>query len=112
YMGAVPHVLICGGGHVGLEVAKMCDQLEYIYSVLDDRAEFASRERFPGARALHVGHPAQFFPAHDLGGVSHVVLLGYSYKVDTEALYQTVTRFPGYIGLICSRLKRREMFAS
>ena len=111
YMGAVPHVLICGGGHVGLEVARLCDQLEYVYSVLDDRAEFASRERFPRARDLHVGRPETFFPDRDLGGVSYVILLGYSYKIDTEALYQAVTRFPGYIGLICSRLKRREMFA-
>src|SRR5262245_44667608 len=48
FMGAVPHLLICGGGHVGLEVARLADQLEYLYSVLDDRPEFASRERFPG----------------------------------------------------------------
>jgi xanthine dehydrogenase accessory factor len=111
YMGAVPHVLICGGGHVGLEVARLCDQLEYIHSVLDDRSEFASRERFPGARELHVGRPETFFPDRDLSGYSHVVLLGYSYKIDTEALFQAVTRFDGYVGLICSRLKRREMFA-
>jgi xanthine dehydrogenase accessory factor len=111
FMGAVPHVLICGGGHVGLEVARLCDQLEYIHSVLDDRAEFASRERFPNARELHVGRPETFFPAHDLSSVSYVVLLGYSYKIDTEALYQAVTRFPGYVGLICSRLKRKQMFA-
>jgi xanthine dehydrogenase accessory factor len=111
YMGAVPHVLICGGGHVGLEVARLCDQLEYIYSVLDDRAEFASRERFPNARELHVGRPEQWFPERELGGFSHVILLGYSYKIDTEALYQAVTRHRGYVGLICSRLKRREMFA-
>jgi xanthine dehydrogenase accessory factor len=113
FMGAVPHVLICGGGHVGLEVARLCDQLEYVHSVLDDRVEFASRERFPSARELHVGHPEQFFPAHagTLSHYSHVVLLGYSYKIDTEALYQCVTRFRGFTGLICSRLKRREMFA-
>jgi xanthine dehydrogenase accessory factor len=111
YMGAVPHVLICGGGHVGLEVARLCDQLEYVYSVLDDRADFASRERFAGARELHVGHPGSFFPDRDLSGYSHIILLGYSYKIDTEALYQAVTRHPGYVGLICSKLKRREMFA-
>jgi xanthine dehydrogenase accessory factor len=111
YMGAVPHVLICGGGHVGLEVARLCEQLEYIHSVLDDRADFASRERFPGARELHVGRPETFFPDRDLSGYSHVVLLGYSYKIDTEGLYQAATRCGGYIGLICSRLKRREMFA-
>jgi xanthine dehydrogenase accessory factor len=111
YMGAVPHVLICGGGHVGLEVARLCDQLEYVYSVIDDRAEFAGRERFPSARGLHVGQPEEFFPATDLSRYSHIVLLGYSYKIDTEALYQCVTRFTGFVGLICSRLKRREMFA-
>lgn len=111
YMGAVPHVLICGGGHVGLEVARLCDQLEYIHSVLDDRPEFAARDRFPTAAGLHVGRPEEWFPANDLARYSHVVLLGYSYKIDTEALYQCVTRFPGYVGLICSRLKRREMFA-
>jgi xanthine dehydrogenase accessory factor len=111
YMGAVPHVLICGGGHVGLEVARLCEQLEYVHSVLDDRPEFASRDRFPGARELHVGRPELFFPASDMGRYSHVLLLGYSYKIDTEALYQCVTRFTGFTGLICSRLKRREMFA-
>lgn len=111
YMGAVPHVLICGGGHVGLEVARLCDQLEYVHSVLDDRADFASRGRFPNARELHVGQPETFFPAADVSAYSHVVLLGYSYKIDTEALYQAVTRFPGHVGLICSRVKRKEMFA-
>lgn len=111
YMGAVPHVLICGGGHVGLEVARLCDQLEYVHSVLDDRAEFAARERFPNARGLFVARPEQFFPEQEMGAFSHVLLLGYSYKIDTEALYHCVTRFPGYVGLISSRLKRKEMFA-
>lgn len=107
-----PHVLICGGGHVGREVARLCDQVEYRYSVLDDRAEFASRERFPTAVGLFVARPEQFFPDQDLEPYSQVMLLGYSYKIDTEALYQCVSRFPGGIGMICSRLKRREMFNS
>jgi xanthine dehydrogenase accessory factor len=111
YMGAVPHVLICGGGHVGLEVARLCDQLEYVHSVLDDRSEFASRERFPTAAGLYVARPEAWFPDADLAGYSHLLLLGYSYKVDTEGLHQAVTRFPGWIGLICSKLKKREMFA-
>lgn len=110
YMGAVPHILICGGGHVGLEVARLCDQLEYVYSVLDDRAEFAARDRFPAARGLHVGRPEDFFPAAALDAYSHILLLGYSYKIDVEALHLCVQRFPRYIGVIASQLKRREMF--
>ncbi len=111
YMGAVPHVLICGGGHVGLEVARLCDQLEYVYSVLDDRAEFAGRERFPRASGLHVGRPEVFFPEADLGGYSHLIILGYSHRIDTDILYDCCKRFRGYIGVISSKLKKREMFA-
>ena len=111
YMGAVPHVLICGGGHVGLEVARLCDQLEYVYSVLDDRAEFAARDRFPNASQLMVARPEDYLPAADLSPFSHLIILGYSHRVDTDILYHCCRRFPGYIGVISSKLKRREMFA-
>jgi xanthine dehydrogenase accessory factor len=109
-MAARPHVLICGGGHVGLEVAKLCDQLEYAYSVLDDRAEYAAAERFPNARTRVVARPEEFFPQADLALYSHVLLLGYSYHVDTEILFHCVRRFPGWIGVIASRMKRKQMF--
>ena len=111
FMGAVPHVLICGGGHVGLEVARLCDQLEYVHSVLDDRAEFASKERFPRGAQHFVGRPEAFFPEADLGAFSHIIILGYSHRVDTDILYYCCKRFTGYIGVISSKLKKREMFA-
>ena len=111
YMGAVPHLLICGGGHVGLEVAKLCDQLEYVYSVVDDRAEFASPERFPSAKGHFCATPEDFFPSADLSAYSHILVLGYSHRVDTDILYWCCKRFPGYTGVISSKLKRKEMFA-
>ena len=111
YMGAVPHVLICGGGHVGLEVARLCDQLEYVYSVLDDRPEYAGRARFPSARGLFVAKPEEFFPTADLSGYSHIIILGYSHRIDTDILLHCCKRFDGFVGLICSKLKRKEMFA-
>lgn len=110
HMSAVPHVLICGGGHVGLEVARLIDQLEYVHSVLDDRPAFASRERFPRAHSVFVARPEDFFPSADLTPFSHVAILGYSHRIDTEILLECVRRFPGWVGLICSKLKRKEMF--
>src|SRR5712675_1332669 len=47
---------------------------------------------------------------HELAGYSHVVLLGYSYHIDAEILFQCVRRFPGWIGAIASRTKRKQMF--
>jgi xanthine dehydrogenase accessory factor len=111
YAGARPHVLVCGGGHVGLEVARLCDQLEYAYSVLDDRAEYASEARFPNARGRFTAGPEAFFQSERLEPYSHVVLLGYSYRIDTDILFHCVRRFPGWIGVIASRTKRKQMFA-
>jgi xanthine dehydrogenase accessory factor len=111
YMGAVPHVLICGGGHVGLEVARLLDQLEYVHSVMDDRPEYVSRERFPSAHGLFHARPEDFFPTADLSSFSHIIILGYSHRIDTDILYHCCKRAPGFVGLICSKLKRKEMFA-
>ncbi len=110
YMSAVPHILICGGGHVGLEVAKLCDQLDYRYSVLDARADYASKERFPRAIDVVAAAPEEFLPQSELSAYSHVVLLGHSHKIDTDILFECVRRFPGWIGVISSKMKRKEMF--
>lgn len=109
-MRPTPHVLLCGGGHVGREVAKVCDQLGYFYSVLDDRSEFAHRERFPAARECHVSLPEPFFSKADLSQYSHILILGYSHRIDTDILYEACRRFDGSIGLIASKMKKREMF--
>jgi xanthine dehydrogenase accessory factor len=109
YVRAVPHLLIAGGGHCGLEVAKLCDQLGWHYTVLDDRPEFCSKERFPLARRGICATPDEF-RREDLAPYTHVLLLGYSHKVDTDLLYDLVPRFPGWIGVISSRSKRLEMF--
>ena len=106
----VPHLLIAGGGHCGLEVANLCDQLGTFYSVLDDRAEYAAEARFPRARRRIQATPGAFFEGEDLSPYSHVVLLGWSHKIDTDLLFHLVQRFPGWIGVISSRTKKREMF--
>lgn len=110
YVAAVPHVLIAGGGHCGLEVAKLCDQLGYFHSVLDDRAEYVAPERFPNAKRRVQASPEEFFEKEDVGGFSHVLLLGYSHQFDTDMLYHLVRRYPGWIGVIASKMKRVEMF--
>jgi xanthine dehydrogenase accessory factor len=110
YMAPLPHVLIAGGGHCGLEVARLCDQVGYVHSVLDDRAEYASRERFPNAKRTIHATPEEFFAKEDLAPYSHVLLVGWSHKIDTDLLFHLVQKFPRWIGLISSKTKKLEMF--
>ena len=42
-----PTMVICGGGHVSRELVKMASCLDFRIKVMDDREEFANRERFP-----------------------------------------------------------------
>ena len=44
--------VICGAGHVGQAVAPLLGGLGFRVVVIDDREEFASRERFPNAELL------------------------------------------------------------
>jgi xanthine dehydrogenase accessory factor len=105
-----PHLLVCGGGHCGLEVARLAVGLGWGVSVLDDRAEYADPARFPGARrTIHAG-PEAFFASEDLSPYTHVLLVGWSHRVDTELLFHLAGRFPRWIGLVASKSKRAEMF--
>ena len=106
-----PHLVIFGGGHVGLAVARLCDLLDYPYTVVDDRAEYAPRERFPTAVETFVGHAADFFRDRDLAPYSHIYVFGYSHHEDEATLMAALRAFQGPIGLIGSRSKRTDLRA-
>jgi xanthine dehydrogenase accessory factor len=109
YIAPRPHLLVHGGGHVGLAIARLCDQLDYAYSVGDVRPEFASAERFPNARARFPLEPAAFLAQADLSLYSHLLVVGHSHQVDGEIVCGALERgFAGYLGVIGSRTKRHE----
>ena len=49
-----PVLLIAGAGHIAAPLAAIAHVMNYTVSVTDDRASFASRERFPSAKQLLV----------------------------------------------------------
>lgn len=106
-----PHLLLFGGGHCAKALADVCDVLGWRYAVVDERAEFASRERFPRATDLAGGvDPAAWAAQADLSRFSHCYLLGHSHHVDTAILVAALPRFSGFFGVIGSKAKRVSMF--
>ena len=47
-----PKLVICGGGHVSREVAAFAHRLDFSVTVIDERPEAVTRERFPSADTL------------------------------------------------------------
>ena len=47
-----PKLILCGGGHVSREVAAFAHRLDFSVTVIDDRADAVTRERFPTVERL------------------------------------------------------------
>ena len=44
-----PHLYIFGGGHVALPLARLASMVGFNYTIVEDRQEYGSPERFPDA---------------------------------------------------------------
>jgi xanthine dehydrogenase accessory factor len=99
-----PEVLICGGGHVGQAVAKAARLLDFAVTVIDDRAEFASRDKFPDPRVrLRAEDFVAALQSLRLTRASHVVIVTRGHRHDEICLKEVIESPARYIGMIGSR---------
>lgn len=96
-------LLIVGGGHVGLALARIGSILGFSVIVLDDREEFANAERFPMADQVICGDVAESLDAMHFDETVYSVLVSRGHTVDALALRHTVSRGGAYVGMIGSR---------
>ncbi len=111
FVGARPNLLLWGGGHVARAIATFLPELEYTFSVADDRPEWVDAERFPHAERRVVVEPSGIWDALCPTSFTHLYLLGYDAMKDLEVLRASIDRFPGTIGMIASASKREHLFA-
>ena len=101
---ARPQLIIAGGGHVALALAKMAALLEYDITVIDDREEFANAARFPGARVIADDIPATLTRL-DPGWNAFIVVATRGHKLDAQSLRAAVGTHARYVGLLGSQRK-------
>ncbi|HEY6957585.1 MAG TPA: XdhC/CoxI family protein [Candidatus Limnocylindria bacterium] len=102
---AKPRLVIAGGGHVGFAIAKMAAMLEYEVTVIDDREEFASRERFgPGIDVVRMDM-VEALRSLPMGWNTFVVIATRGHKLDVHCLREAVKRDVRYVGLLGSKRK-------
>ncbi len=97
-------VVICGGGHVGQAVAKAARLLDFSVTVIDDRADFASRDKFPDPNVRLVAD--DFIAALrslKITRASHVVIVTRGHRHDEICLKEVIEKPARYIGMIGSR---------
>ena len=104
-------VYLVGAGHVSLEVAWLTARLGFRTVVIDDRAEFASKERFPMAETVRVCPDFDdVFEGFPMGDDSYIVILTRGHRYDQKTLAQALASDAGYIGMIGSARKRDTIY--
>jgi len=103
---AEPRLVICGAGHVGASLAKLASLMGYAVSLIDDRAEFVTRQKFPeqnielvAAENWSESLKAAVGNGHGVG----VAIVTRGHSEDEQCLRAVVGSEVDYIGLIGSK---------
>ena len=70
-----PVLYIFGAGHVSQYVSRIAAMVDFNVTVIDDREEFANRERFPEAERVIVDDFTHVFEQLSFHGNEYVVIL-------------------------------------
>jgi xanthine dehydrogenase accessory factor len=109
---ASPETLILiGAGHVSQSMAKLAKMLGFSVVVVDDRPEYATKERFPEADQLIVDNWDKALTRVATNENSFIVILTYSGESDELALRKVINSKAAYIGMIASRSKAKSILA-
>ncbi|WP_461211408.1 XdhC family aldehyde oxidoreductase maturation factor [Desulfocurvus sp. DL9XJH121] len=106
-----PTVFVFGAGHVSRPTMQIAHIAGFCTVVLDDRPEFANRERFPLAdRVLVADDLATCLQGLDIGPSSALVIVTRGHVHDKTVLAQALATRAGYVGMIGSRRKRDAIY--
>jgi xanthine dehydrogenase accessory factor len=97
-------MVICGGGHVGQAVARAARLLDFMVTVIDDRADFASHEKFPDREIRLIADDfTNALRSLKIVPVTHIVIVTRGHRHDEICLREVIDKPARYIGMIGSR---------
>jgi xanthine dehydrogenase accessory factor len=108
---APPTLLIFGGVHVGVPLARFARLMGFRVKVIDARGRWANAERFPDADEIVIAYADDYLAQTRIDSSTYVVVLSHDPKLDDPALINVLRTPARYIGAIGSRTtnaKRRE----
>ncbi|MCB0199254.1 MAG: XdhC family protein [Anaerolineae bacterium] len=109
-----PELVIVGAGHIAVPLARLGKLCDFTVTVLDDRPQYANRQRFPDADAI-LATPLRE-TMHDwaaegrLDNDTYVVLVTRGHQYDIDCLLEILDEPLAYIGMIGSQRRVRTVF--
>jgi xanthine dehydrogenase accessory factor len=103
-------LVIIGAGHVGQAVGDLAAQADFDVWVVDDRHQYANRERFPTAQRILIGPIEEVIRTLEITPLTYALIVTRGHGHDQEALFHLAPTAASYVGLIGSRRKIRLIY--
>jgi len=100
-----PAAVIFGAGHISKSLAQVAGLAGFRVTVVDDREQFANRERFPDAAEVLAGEYEAIFPELAIHEHSYLIIVTRGHRDDMRVLRQAVHTRARYIAMIGSKRK-------
>lgn len=101
---ATPRLWLCGAGHVAQPTAALARSVGFELTVIDEREEWNTAERFPGCRRELVD-PLSVLSRAELGARDWLLISTHEHRLDEDVLRAALKLPVRYVGLVGSRRK-------
>lgn len=102
----IPRVTVFGAGHVGAAVAELAARSGFYVVVVDDRAEFANRERIPSAAEIVVEDFRSVLDRMVFDEDDYVIAATRGHSFDAYIVERTAASRARYVGMLGSQRKK------
>jgi xanthine dehydrogenase accessory factor len=105
-----PRLLVAGSGYVAQALARLAAPLGWRVTLLDDRTEFVRAAYVPDTVETDVGDLARLLVDRHPNAGTAIVVVTRGHRSDGDALQAALTTQAGYVGMIGSTSKVRNVF--
>lgn len=111
--GAVPQLVVCGGGHVAAAVVRLAKLLELSVLAMDDREEYAAQLQAAGADDVRCAPFEQALADVPGSAETYFIVVTRAHAFDVDCLKKILRKPAAYVGMMGSRgrstLVRRQL---
>lgn len=105
----IPTAYIFGGGHISKSLSKVATLAGFRTGVIDDREQYANRERFPEAVEVHADDYEKVFPQLEVNNSSYLIIVTRGHRDDMKVLGWAARSQARYVAMIGSKRKTIEV---
>lgn len=103
-VGRTNRLYLLGGGHCGMALSALAAQCGFAVTVIDDRPEWAAKEKHPAARVVCAPY-ADAAQHINFSDNAFIVIMTHGHEHDEALLRGCIGRPHAYLGLIASKRK-------